>query len=178
MSCHAQADLTPQLQQNKIQGLVLYNQYKIATPELRIAAEAGDREAQFYLAEELRQQKQYITADAKKWYEAAAAQGDYYAMFKLATSKSDLCNTMNNCTKGTKNPGEWLEHLWKIAEPKANSGDGEAMYIMYLATTKLDWLEKSAVAGYAQGQWLLANRYKEGESFFYPGNVKKLLGNG
>ena len=60
MSCHARADLTPQQQQSKIQGLALYNQYKIATPELRIAAEAGDREAQFYLAEELRQQLSLI----------------------------------------------------------------------------------------------------------------------
>jgi len=176
VSIYAHADLTPQQQHAKERGLILYNQYKVAIPELTIAAEAGDREAQFYLAEELRQQKQYITADAKKWYEAAAAQGDYYAMFKLATSKSDLCNTMNNCTKGTKNPGEWLEHLWKIAEPKANSGDGEAMYIMYLATTKLDWLEKSAVAGYAQGQWLLANRYKEGESFFLPWKRQEVIG--
>jgi TPR repeat protein len=65
-------------------GLLLYNQYKPAAADLKIAAEAGDAEAQYYLAEELRQQKQYVTAEAQKWYEAAALQGDLYAMLRLA----------------------------------------------------------------------------------------------
>src|SRR5471030_3134696 len=80
INCYAFANLTPLQQQAKSLGLERYNQYKVATPALSIAAEAGDREAQFYLAEELRQQKKHITAVAQKWYEAAAAQGDYYAI--------------------------------------------------------------------------------------------------
>ncbi|WP_256584844.1 MULTISPECIES: hypothetical protein [unclassified Pseudomonas] len=41
----------------KSRGITLYNQFKTisATPLLRIAAEAGDHEAQYYLAESLRQ---------------------------------------------------------------------------------------------------------------------------
>ncbi|WP_242487965.1 hypothetical protein [Pseudomonas sp. TH31] len=57
INCYAFANLTPLQQQAKSLGLERYNQYKVATPALSIAAEAGDREAQFYLAEELRQQK-------------------------------------------------------------------------------------------------------------------------
>lgn len=51
------APLTPMQQSAKERGIMLYNQYKNPEPELRIAAEAeaGDREAQYYLAEELRQ---------------------------------------------------------------------------------------------------------------------------
>ena len=41
----------------KSSGIILYNQFKTisATPLLRIAAEARDHEAQYYLAESLRQ---------------------------------------------------------------------------------------------------------------------------
>jgi hypothetical protein len=77
------AGLTVVEQAAKTRGLMLFNQYKGAQSELRIAAEGGDAEAQFYLAEELRKEKQHITIEAYKWYEAAAEQGDFYAMIRL-----------------------------------------------------------------------------------------------
>ncbi|WP_455805548.1 tetratricopeptide repeat protein [Pseudomonas fluorescens] len=164
----AYADLSSSQKEAKERGLVLYNQYKPAAAELKIAAEAGDAESQYYLGEELRQQKQYITAEAQKWYEAAALQGDLYAMLRLATSNNDLCEVMNNCPEGTKKRTDWLELLNKESEQKADNGDGEAMYIKYLSSGQLEWLEKSAAANFPRGQWLLANRYKEGEKFFLP----------
>lgn len=162
----ALAQLTPVQQSAKERGIMLFNQYKTAEPELRIAAEAGDSEAQFYLAEEIRLQKQRITAEAQKWYEASATQGNYYAMFKLATTSNDLCSVGAQCPAGSKKSSEWLELLIKTAEPRALNGDGEAMAIMYNAKADLEWLEKSAAAGYAPAQWLLANRYAEGEGTF------------
>jgi TPR repeat protein len=169
---HASAELTAEQQTAKDRGITLFNQYKAAATELRIAAEAGDAEAQFYLAEELRKETQFLTADAQKWYEASAAQGDYYSMFKLATSEGDLCATANKCPAGSKSAGAWLELLIKTAEPRALKGDAEAMAIMYHAKSDLTWLEKSAEAGYAPAQWLLANRYSEGEGSFLPWNRK------
>ena len=173
LSGYANAHLTQDEQSAKSRGILLFNQYKNAQFELRIAAEAGDAEAQFYLAEELRKEKQFITAEAKKWYEASAAQGDYYSMFQLATAGGDLCAVANKCPSGIKSAGDWLELLIKTAEPRAMKGDAEAMAIMYNAKSDLTWLEKSAEAGYAPAQWLLANRYSEGEgSFLLPWNRK------
>jgi TPR repeat protein len=159
-------NLTASQQSAKEKGITLYNQYKSSEPELRIAAEAGDAEAQFYLAEELRQKSQYITPEATKWYEAASAQGNLYAMLRLARSQGDLCATMNNCSPGKKTPAEWLKQARELAASKASKGDAEAAYVMYLATAELEWLEKSAESGYALGQWLLATRYKEGDGSF------------
>jgi TPR repeat protein len=173
LSGYVNAHLTQDEQSAKSRGILLFNQYKNAQFELRIAAEAGDTEAQFYLAEELRKEKQFMTAEAKKWYEASAAQGDYYSMFQLATAGGDLCALANKCPSGIKSAGDWLELLIKTAEPRAMKGDAEAMAIMYNAKSDLTWLEKSAEAGYAPAQWLLANRYSEGEgSFLLPWNRK------
>jgi hypothetical protein len=47
MSNQALAELTPPQQSAKERGLALYNQYKPATVELRIAADAGDAESQY-----------------------------------------------------------------------------------------------------------------------------------
>ncbi|MCL9800381.1 sel1 repeat family protein [Pseudomonas sp. AKS31] len=165
-SKHAHSELSTQQQKSKTEGIKLYNQYKAAEMQLRIAAEAGDAEAQFYLAEELRKKKRYSNKEEKKWYEASASQGDYYAMFKLATTSGDLCSVINQCPPGSKKPSEWLDLLIKTATPRAVSGDAEAMAILYNATAELKWLEKSAAAGYAPSQWLLANRYAEGEGTF------------
>lgn len=167
-STYAFAQLTPDQEAAKKRGIALFNQYKTAEPELRIAAEAGDAEAQFYLGEELRQQSQYITAEAQNWYEAAALQGDLYAMLRLATSENDLCNVMNNCTQSSKKRTDWIDLLNKETEKRANNNDGEAMYVKYLYTGQLEWLEKSAEFKFARSQWLLASRYKEGEKFFLP----------
>jgi TPR repeat protein len=105
-TCLYAAGLTSSQQAAKEKGIQLFNQYKTAEPELKIAAEAGDSEAQYYLAEELRQKSRYITAEAMKWYEAAAAQNDLYSMLRLARSKSDLCEAMKNCTIGQKKPSD------------------------------------------------------------------------
>lgn len=165
-SSYASVPLSTQQQSAKLQGIKLFNQHKKAERELRIAAEAGDTEAQFYLAEELRQQTTVLNAEALQWYEAAASQGDYYAIFKLATTSEDPCFVINQCPPGSKKTSEWLDLLIKTATPRAVSGDGEAMAILYNATAELKWLEKSAAAGYAPSQWLLANRYAEGEGAF------------
>ncbi|WP_241077654.1 tetratricopeptide repeat protein [Phytopseudomonas seleniipraecipitans] len=110
----------------------------------------------------------FMTNDAQKWYIAAAEQGDYYAMFRLSDTDTDLCTAMNNCPPGTKSDEGWTRLLWETAEPLAEKGDGEAMMIMYNSTGDLKWLERSANAGYARAQWFLANQYLEGEGFFFP----------
>ncbi len=165
-SSSAIAQLTSTQQAAKDRGIMLFNQYKPAETELRVAAEAGDPEAQFYLADELRQKNQRMTAEAQKWYEASASQGDYYSMFKLATTSEDLCTVTSQCPQGSKKPSEWLDILIKTATPRAMTGDGEAMAVLYNATSDIEWLEKSASSGYAPSQWLLANRYAEGKGTF------------
>jgi TPR repeat protein len=77
----------------KTQGITLYNQHKAvsATSFLTIAAEAGDQEAQYYLGESLRRKNHYMNPEARKWYEAAAEQGDLYAMIQLGRNDDDLC---------------------------------------------------------------------------------------
>ena len=164
----AWAQLTPDQQAAKERGLMLYNQYKEAVPDLRIAAEAGDREAQYFLAESLRLEKRYMTAEAHNWYEAAAQQGDYYAMIRLGRSGNDLCTVMNNCPPGRKAPLDWLREALKQAEPQAQQGDAEAMYILYHVTASRDWLEKAANAGHAMAQYWMAIRARQGEGFFFP----------
>ncbi|WP_256592622.1 hypothetical protein [Pseudomonas sp. 43NM1] len=48
-------ELTPDQQAAKAQGLVFYNQFKttLAIPKLKIAADAGDQEAQYFSAKQL-----------------------------------------------------------------------------------------------------------------------------
>lgn len=163
---HSAMALTSAQAAAKEKGITLFNQYKPAETELRVAAEAGDAQSQFYLAEELRQRSQYITTEAKKWLEAASAQGDLYAMLRLARSDDDLCTTMKNCPPGQKTSAEWMDKVKELATSRVEKGDAESAYIMYLATGQLDWLKKSAESGFAQGQWLLAIRYKEGNGSF------------
>jgi TPR repeat protein len=87
-------------------------------------------------------------------------------MFKLATTSEDLCTVTSQCPQGSKKPSEWLDLLIKTATPRAMTGDGEAMAVLYNATSDIEWLEKSASSGYAPSQWLLANRYAEGKGTF------------
>lgn len=164
----AAAQLTPEQHAAKERGIMLYNQYKTAIPELRIAAEAGDREAQYYLAEELRQSNQYITKEAYKWYVAAAEQGDYYAMYRLSGTGKDLCTTMKNCPADSRTAGEWLLLGRKTASALAAKGDSEAMYVMYYLTGDYDWMEKAAEAGSPIAQYDLARFYRDGRIFFFP----------
>ncbi|WP_225594985.1 tetratricopeptide repeat protein [Pseudomonas sp. PDM22] len=166
------AELGPEQSEAKSHGIVLYNQHKAisAEPYLKIAAEAGDREAQYYLGEAIRFNKRYMTEEAEKWYTAAANQGDYYAMYQLSGKGSDLCNAMGNCPAGTKTAGEWLLQGRETAKALADKGDAEAMYVLHFLTNKDEWLEKSVAAGYPKAQWYLATMYREGKGFFiFPG---------
>ncbi|WP_165668411.1 tetratricopeptide repeat protein [Metapseudomonas otitidis] len=152
----------------KERGIILYKQYKVTDPYLLIAAEAGDSEAQYYLAEEILQRDFSITAEAYKWYAAAAVQGDYYAMYRLAGVDSDLCATMSNCSAGGKTARDWLLLGRKTAKALAAQGDAEAMYVLYYLTNNIEWLEKAAEAGYAEAQHDLAMYYQDGNGFFFP----------
>jgi len=154
----------------KSSGIILYNQFKTisATPLLRIAAEAGDHEAQYYLAESLRQKNSYMNPEAKKWYEMAATQGDLYSMIQLGRVKNDLCKLSEDCPATDKTPSDWLNQASSIAQPKAEDGNAEAMYIMYELTLDTTWLEKAATKNHQISQYLLAKSYNQGDGFFLP----------
>ncbi|QXH50203.1 sel1 repeat family protein [Pseudomonas fakonensis] len=162
------AVLTSEQVQAKTQGMILYRQKKTAEHYLRIAAQAGDSEAQYYLAEELRLASRYMTGEAHKWYVAAAEQGDYYAMYQLATSGNDLCEVMGNCPVGERSARDWYRLARSTTEQLAEQGDGEAMYMRALMGGGSSWLERSAEAGYPEAQYRLAMMYKDGEKFYFP----------
>jgi TPR repeat protein len=166
----ASAELSSEQLSAKTQGITFYNQYKAvsATPFLTIAAEAGDHEAQYYLGESLRRKNNYMNPEARKWYEASAAQGDLYAMIQLGRSEKDLCTFSNDCPPDQKKPIEWLNQAKNIAMPKAIQGDAEAMYILYELTLDDAWLEKAAMAGNALAQYWMGVGYQQGEGFFLP----------
>ena len=166
----ASAELNPEQLHAKRQGIILYNQLKAvsASPLLRIAAEAGDHEAQYYLAESLRQKNTYMNPEAKKWYEMAADQGDLYAMIQLGRVKNDLCKLSDDCPATEKKPSDWLNQASSIAQPKAEDGNAEAMYIMYELTLDTTWLEKAAAKSHQISQYLLAKSYNQGDGFFLP----------
>lgn len=164
----AQAGLTQEQLQAKEKGIELYNQFKAisATPELQIAANAGDHEAQYFLGESIRKNKRYMTAEAYSAYEASALQGDIYAMIRLAQEKSDLCVTMNNCPKGRKKAGEWGRMALDAATAKASEGDAEAMYLRYVVSGDKKWLDKAAESGFAYAQYFSGVMYRQGRGFF------------
>ncbi len=156
---------------------LLYNQRKPSIPALKIAAATGDAESQFLLAEELRGPTQIMNPEALRWYEKSALQGDMYAMFRLSNKQYDLCIVINSCSQGSRSPAEWKKQLISIAEKKTAEGDSEAMAILYLISGDLKWLKNSANAGNPESQWLLANKYKEGNGFFWPGQRDKEIEN-
>ncbi|ERH54095.1 hypothetical protein O203_05165 [Ectopseudomonas chengduensis] len=164
------APLTPEQHAAKEKGIVLYNQYKAisAEPYLKIAAQAGDKEAQYYLGEALRLNNRFMTEEAYKWYVAAAEQGDYYAMYRLSGTGSDLCSAMGNCPPDHRTPGDWLLLGRKTAHALAEKGDSEAMYVLYYLSNNFEWLEKSAEAGFPIAQYDLARLYEQGKGFFFP----------
>lgn len=174
-STAAVAQLTAPQQAARDKGLVLYQQsdWYDSQPLLQVAAAAGDRTAQYYLAEAIRLSSSYTTLEARQWYEAAAEQGDLYAMLRLSNS-SDLCHQMGTCT-GKAGP-EWRKTALKLAHERAERGDTEAMTVLYTASQGLGWLEKAAEAGDSYAQWLLAGRYKSGAGWFLiPGNRQKAV---
>lgn len=146
-------------------GVILFRQsaWDSAQPFLKIAAEAGDPTAQYYLAETIRLNHMYMTAEAEKWYEAAALQGHIYAMLRLS-NKGDLCRTIGTC--GGTSGDEWRARVLKMAHERANSGDTEAMAVLYTIGEGLSWLEKAAESGDNDAQHFLAIAYKKGEGWF------------
>jgi len=175
----ASGELSSEQQSAKVRGIILYNQYKAVSANsfLTVAAEAGDHEAQYYLGESLRKKNHYMNAEARKWYEASAAQGDLYAMIQLGRSEKDLCKFMNNCPPAQKEPIEWLNHARNLVKPKADQGDAEAMYFMYELTIDDAWLEKSASAGNALAQYWMAIGVRQGDGFFLPWKRLEAIGN-
>ncbi len=172
-SGHA-ASLTTEQQQAKERGIALFNQYRESGPDLRIAAEAGDAESQFYLAEELRQLNRFITPEAQQWLEAAAAQGYIYAMIRLARSGGNLCAVVGNCPEGNRTPNEWLQYAHEVALPLAEQGDPEAMLQMYRISSDTKWLVNAAEAGHAEAQYLQAISIRKGSGFYWwPGDREK-----
>lgn len=150
----------------KAEGITLYNQYKPAQTPLRVAAKAGNAEAQFYLGTALKNKAQYITPEALYWYEASAEQGNIYAMIKLGDRDTDLCNEMNNCPPAKKRPQDWLIEAKKRAQSESDQGNAEAMYLMYRLTGDRGWLKRSAVHGFAQASYLMGIGERQGEGFF------------
>ncbi|CEL27777.1 tetratricopeptide repeat protein [Pseudomonas sp. A1230] len=169
------AQLTDSQTAAKNKGITLYQQsaWDSSQPFLKIAAEAGDQKAQYYLGEAIRLSNRYTTEEARKWYEAAADQGDLYAMLRLS-SKSDLCNAMGDCA--TKSNEEWRARAIKIARERADEGDTEAMVVMFTANQGLEWLEKAAESKDSFAQQLLASAYQRGQGWFIvPGSREKAI---
>ena len=155
------AQLTSDEEIARDKGIVLYKQsdWYDSQPLLEIAAKAGDRNAQYYLAEAIRLSKRYTTSEAKKWYEAAAEQGDLYAMLRLSDS-DDLCGIIGACDG--KSGEQWRKHALSTARGRAQEGDTEAMTVLYTMRQGLSWLEKAAERGDSDAQHFLAITYKDG----------------
>ena len=150
-------------------GVSLYNQLKIssAISELEKEAQSGNVESQYYLGEALRKHNRYMTSEAQHWYEAAANNGNIYAMIQLGRSSHDLCQQMKNCPSSEKSPAEWVEKAKDLTFPKANEGDPESLYLMYEVTLDREWLEKSARAGYPLAQYWMAVGERQGRGYFF-----------
>ena len=141
------ARLTNEQETARKKGLELYNlgEYRDSEAYLTIAATAGDRESQYALAEVIRRRENNLKEEDKthadrEWYALAAAQGDVYALLRLADDAS-------------------LEQAKTLAQGRADSGDGEAMLQLYEITKDIAWLKKSAEAGFLEGQYILAIVY-------------------
>jgi len=176
LSNFAWAQLTPEQEEARVKGITAYNMMRgfTARPFLEISAKAGDGESQYYLAELILLRKKYITPEAQALYEAVAEKGDIYAMLRLADKADDLCHIMENCPPDIKTPQRWLESARLLATKRANLGDAEAMYQLFLMTSKFDWLTQAAESGFSRAQYMLGEIYSEGfGTFLIPGNRKK-----
>jgi hypothetical protein len=172
----AWAQLTPEQEEARVKGITAYNMMRgfTAKPFLEIAAKAGDGESQYYLADLILLRKKYITPEAQALYEAAAEKGDIYAMLRLADKNDDLCHTMENCPPDLKTPQQWLESARTLATERASQGDAEAMYQLFLMSSKFDRLIQAAESGYPRAQYMLGEIYAEGYgTFLIPGNRQK-----
>lgn len=135
-------------------------------PYLEPAAQAGDAEAMYYLAEVHRLRNMGLTTEAMEWYLQAAEHGDPYAMLRLF--QGGACIAGDRCPEGSEG---WREQALAITLPKAEDGDPEAMLAMYYIYSNLDsprvtwfynllgiptraskWLKRAAEAGLAEAQ--------------------------
>jgi hypothetical protein len=169
------AQLTNEQQAAKAKGKLYYNVMNdfIAAPLLEIAAEAGDSESQFYLAELsqphypgrlfIKDEEGTLSPKAAKLYTDAASQGDIYAMIRLAFGKDGGCRT---CSEPKKTAKEWFYKAHRTALINTEQGDKEAMLQMFLLTEDLNWLKKSAEAGFPEAQYLLGTMYGLGSGYF------------
>jgi len=162
------AQLTPEQHSAKEKGIALYRMEfdQEAAQSLEFAAQADDPEAQYYLGEIERQKTMFMSRVAQYWYEKSAAQGDVYAMLRLATADNTVCELLEDCLSSGKTPQQWANIARDLARRGAAQGDGEAMFQLYLLTSDFDWLVKSAESGYPEGQNLLGLYYQEGKGFF------------
>lgn len=164
-SCNSFAQLGADEEIAKAKGLELYgqNDWYDSQPLLEVAAKAGDQKAQYYLGEAIRLSKRYTTAEARKWYGAAAEQGDLYAMLRLG-SGNDLCKILHACEGSLDR--DWKKQAIKIARERADKGDTEAMTVLYMAGQGVNWVEKAAEDGDSYAQNLLAIAYENGAGWF------------
>jgi len=175
ISCGALAELSFEEQIARDKGIVLYQQsaWESAQPFLKIAAAAGDSKAQYYLGEAIRLNNMFMTAEARKWYEASAEQGDLFAMLRLSSS-DDLCKIIGTCEG--RSGEEWRKYALKKAHERSNEGDPEAMRVLYILGQGLSWLEKAAETGDSYSQYSLAVAYKNGNGWFLiPGSREKAI---
>ena len=170
------AGITSEQQLSTDKGVQLYQliRHEEAKPFLKIGADAGDVDAQYYLAEIIRQGKMMMTGEAYKLYESAAKQGSVDAMIRLADTKDDLCVIAGSCPLGEQTPEEWFREAQKTAEARAQSGDNEAMRQLFGLTGKLKFLIQGAEAGNGEAQYKLSSLYDEGLGLFIlPGSREK-----
>lgn len=137
-------------------GFTLYNQndWINSQDHLRAAAEAGNSEAQYYLAEALRLSNRYMTEESQHWYTAAAEQDDLFAMIRLLDN-DDLCGMLQeNCKKDRM---YWKKRAQSLAQEQAASGNNVAMHAMYYLSGNRDWLIKAANAGNYEAEYFLVD---------------------
>ena len=175
--------LPADIQAAKDEGMRLYG-FGISAetiPYLEPAAETGDVEAMYYLAEVHRLRNMGLTTEAMEWYLKAAEQGDPYAMLRLF--QGGACVAGDNCPEDSE---DWREAALDITLPKAEAGDPEAMLAMYYIYANLDasrltsvynllgiptragkWLERAAEAGLPEAQTMWGNQIMGGRGWYF-----------
>jgi uncharacterized protein len=180
--------LPADIQAAKDEGMRLYGiGISVETiPYLEPAAEAGDVEAMYYLAEVHRLRHMGLTTEAMEWYLKAAEQGDPYAMLRLF--QGGACIVGDRCPEGSDDWQEkgWREAALEITLPKAEAGDPEAMLAMYYIYANLDtswlnsvynlvgiptragkWLKRAAEAGLPEAQTMWGNQIMGGRGWYF-----------
>ncbi|WP_447894174.1 tetratricopeptide repeat protein [Vreelandella sp. GE22] len=112
----------------KEEGMRLWgiHQWETMQPPLKIAAEAGDVEAMYYLGEANRLLSRGLSRAAMDWYYQAARHGEPYAMLRL--NSGGACKLGDVCPD---NGDDWREAALEATLPKAEDGDADAMMALY-----------------------------------------------